>query len=446
MKIRRHCLLSLDGLAWTDFLHLLAHFPKSRKYFKALENIDFESLCFTTAQPIWAEILTGTPWYENGCVGYAQPQKSLNKLVAFSEKNLAVTASLIRKEEGREEGAEEEAKAVVINTPLLLPNTANRIWLSDGSLPLSKLVSPKTLSDTEPFSEYSPRPYVDIASALVSTRDSLETIINKEKLRIEAAFQLLKADWPTFICRFTAFDHLAHILGKDFLDAPDLAIFPQLTSLMQALDEFFQYVLSLADVEIFVLSAFSHQACRSTVNLNRLLEEGQFLSVEPSICSEEEDAHRRAAVSMARNVGSRQSLSSSYEGRLDLAQTIAASPVSGSVYINSKGKFEDGIVEKEDYQNTRSLVGAYLHETLSRRYGARVTIKEPPTESYNSSLPEFVVRIDGVEFDNMYEGGMRDYDLPRTTHSSKGFVLLPPGIVKSSTVQPWQIKDLMNAR
>ena len=439
MRHRRQCLLGLDGLAWADFQSLLAHFPKSRKYFRALENIDFESNCFTTAQPVWAEILTGKPWYQNGCVGYAQPQTSLNKLVAFSEKNLSVEASLIRPKEG--------SKAIIINTPILVPDTATRIWLSDGSLPLNKLVSPRTLLETKPFSEYKPRPYVDIGSALVSTRESLENIINIEALRIEAALALLKTDWSTFICRFTAFDHLAHILGKDFLETNDLEIFPLLNSLMESLDEFFQYVLSLADVEIFILSAFSHQACRSTLNLNRVLQEAKFLSAKPSIFSEEEDTHRRAAVSLVRNVGSRKNLSSSYEGRIVTVQTVAASPVSGCVYINSKGKFADGLVEKTAYQETRAVVSSYLNNTLTRHYGARVTVRQNPVaDLFDVALPEFVVRIDGVEFDNMYENGMRDYDLPRTTHCSKGFVMMPSAIAKSTKIEPWQIKDLMYAR
>ncbi len=439
MKQRRHCLLSLDGLARADFESLLTHLPKSRKYFRAFESIDFESPSFTTAQPLWAEILTGKPWYQNGCVGYAQPQTSLNKLLAFSEKNLSVAASFIKPIEG--------SKAIIVNTPLLLPDIASRIWLSDGSLPINKLVSPKTLLETKPFSDYKPRPFIDIASALVSTRETSENIINIEKSRIESTFELLKTDWSTFICRFTAFDHLAHVLGKDFLESPDLEIFPLLKSLMESLDEFFQYVLSLADVEIFVLSAFSHQTCRSTLNLNKVLEDAKFLSAKPSIFSEEEDSHRRAAVSLVRNVGSRKDLSSSYEGRIDTAHTVAASPVSGCVYINSQGKFDDGLVEQTAYQETRSVVGAYLTNTLTSRYGARATVKQNPVaDLYDVPLPEFVVRIDGVEFDNMYENGMRDYDLPRTTHCSKGFVMMPSAIAKSTKIEPWQIKDLMYAR
>src|SRR5437016_3308883 len=82
------------------------------------------------AQPVWAEILTANPWFRNGCTAYARPTDSLNKLAIVTEKDLLGAAILL------DDQFSDDLK-VTVNLPLLLPRR-DRIWLSDGSLPIHR--------------------------------------------------------------------------------------------------------------------------------------------------------------------------------------------------------------------------------------------------------------------------------------------------------------------
>src|SRR5262249_26692723 len=131
-----------------------------------------------------------------------------------------------------------DAPIVVINVPLLRP-TSGRIWLSDGSLSINKIVSPDELCREEPFAKYETRPFQDIVSNSVTMRKMVRRCLEVETTRLACAANLFsRGDWSGFLYRITLFDQLAHILGLNFLKVRDLATFEAIQQFVEQLDDF----------------------------------------------------------------------------------------------------------------------------------------------------------------------------------------------------------------
>lgn len=405
----RTCLISLDGLllADCDALARLMPFFAARVRSSSLSILDERVL--TSAQAVWAEILTGKPWYTNGCVGYSRPDGSLNKLSVFSEKNLRVPLTLLESETDR---------LVSINVPLLRP-TANRFWLSDGSLPIRKYVSPASLVDSSRVTNYVPRPLTNLAVFTESVEEIVRRCIEIESTRLDCAIDLFKQNqFVNFVYRVSAFDSLTHLIGLNFLAAKDLQIYDTLKQFLQRLDSFFELI---ADASVAVVSGYAHMPCRGVLNLNNWLESGGFFNLKTSSAAEA----RANAFATVVNARPPAHLMSSMEGEIDTATTTAASPISGAIFINKSDTFADGCVAPNDYVELRSRVKSLL-EGFSRNFGDRFSMAENLSkQSHMNELgPEFMVHVRGFEFHNM-KTGATVYNVPRTVHAPGGFALLP---------------------
>ena len=63
--------------------------------------------------------------------------ESLNSISVFTEKNFLVPVKLFD---------DDSSGACFVNVPILKPKPNKRLWLSDGSLPINRNVSPPELS------------------------------------------------------------------------------------------------------------------------------------------------------------------------------------------------------------------------------------------------------------------------------------------------------------
>lgn len=429
------CLISFDGLG-SEELEILCQWLPSVKSF--IESGDFHALdnCFLTQpQPIWAEILTGTPWYENGCSAYSRPSSSLNKLAVVSEKDLCTRAKLLETKNG--------GHVASINVPIV-KQSPQRLWLSDGSLPMNKQVSPSSLAKEEPFKSYKSRPFMDLGEASGSPAESARTSITVEKKRVECALNILQNfRCERFILRLTIFDHLSHLFGTSYLQTKNLVIYDELLKLFAYLDSAINEVLSAFNGEALLLSGYSHQPCRSSLNLNSILEEGGLLQITHQF--DELKKQRINAANAVLGYEPASPLMSSYEGQIDERATVAASSSYGSVYINRSELFENGSVTPASYEEKRIAVRQLLQKALAPMFASVLHLQEAPRESMKIPvpIPEFILNIDGVEFHNIRKANLQDYDVPRTTHSSSGFLVAPKGrLSKGESIKLTEITEL----
>lgn len=442
MNRRSSVLISLDGLSKEDFGSLAERLPKSSRHLRSGSASRVDCGVLTNAQAIWGELLTGVPWNENGCSGYSMPVGSLKETKPAKESDLISPIRLIKT----------ECQQLVINVPLLLP-TPQRIWFSDGSLPIMRHVSPHRLAREEPFLNYKGRAFGSIIDMLKDPGGSVPKCIEIEKQRLVCARKLMleeKRLWDSCVVRVSVFDQLAHLFGPRYLADIDSVYAESISGFVEFLDEWLEDILGTMG-NAAIISAFSHVDCLARVNLNSLLQQAGLLKFgQPDVAARRRlDALAVAALEDDREIdddgpqrlpmdllpftrpGCQQPV-------IDTARTLAASPSQGCIYINSKDRFEDGIVAGGDFQTVLDAVRSRICAELEGRFGNRFELWSA-SESFqaHSKHPDLLVYIPGAEFYDSIDNSFQCWDRPHSTHNPAGFFWTRmskqlPSVIKST--------------
>jgi hypothetical protein len=410
-------LVSLDGLGLDDLDEFLARMPRSARRLAGgrASRLDAEPL--TGAAAIWGELLTGSPWYLNGCSGHAAPWKTLNHVRVLTERDLAVPLKLLG----------EDSRQLVVNVPLLLPDPSSRLWLADGSLPLATTVSPPSLLADEPFRSYRPRPYSALIQAVGNHERAVLDGIEIERRRLDCARALIEAQAPDVsIIRLSVLDQLCHVLGPRWFADESLRWAREIRGFLGFLDGWLDDLFGRV-ARVAVISAFSHVPCRSKVSLNSMLEGGGYLSLAPPDVMTERRVAAIAAVTASRAAGDpgiapvRYSHPRFRQPVLDPARTVAASPVVGGIFVNACDSFDDGIVDPPAVDATRRELRSFLADTLGRvqRTGVSIWTGE---EIGAMGRPDLLVSVEGAEMHNSYDPLFGPLDRPRSVHGPGGFL------------------------
>jgi hypothetical protein len=408
----RTAIFCFDGLNKHQFELILKDMPKLNELAKQGQTAQLNSSPFTDAQPIWAEILTGEPWYRNGCAGYARPRRSLNHLQVCTEQILEVPIRLFNDDGGD--------LNLVVNVPILQPRETSRIWLSDGGAPSIKMVSPHSLLNNTPFQKYNPRPLVSIADAIADCKEALATYLECELTRLQcAAIAAKKSDWTFFLYRTSIFDQLAHLLGASFVDQTNLAITSELKKLLLEMDELFAAIFIQAS-NALLFSSFSHVRCEGIFSFNDALEKSKLLKRSAETSSTDQLRLLALAAAQSSEDEPVQPITVAKSKRYVAQKTLCASPVRGTIYLNSANKFDDGgKIDQGGIEREELRISHFFGETTSH-FNRPVTLQRNPDAA--SIGPNFVFQIDGFELVETLGSTSREYDLPLSTHSSNGFV------------------------
>lgn len=421
--------LALDGLSWPDFYRLVERMPRSAPALRAGASCRLDAGLMTGAAAIWAEVLTGVPWYENGCAAHAVPSGSLNRTRVLSERDLAAPVTLLSA----------DATQLFVNVPLVEPLGARRGWLSDGSLPAAAAVAPSSLLELEmSLRGYAPRPYPGIAEVIGCKPCGISACVANELARIKHARRLLRRRlFEQAVIRLTIFDQLAHLLGADFLAAAERVDGDTMARFLKALDRWLSDLLSEVQ-SVVILSPFSHVRCTARVSLNAWLEQGGFLTRGRPDAAAQRRASALAAIEHARRVNDGEASDvrpppPAPRSLLDPARTIAAAPVEGCVFVNSSERFKDGTVAPRDVEGTREAVREHLERMLARSCEDAATVcpaaDDPrnPNAPDRSLLPELFVHVPGAELHNNPDPFFARADRPRSVHAPGGFLWLRSG-------------------
>jgi predicted AlkP superfamily phosphohydrolase/phosphomutase len=411
----RKAIVCFDGLNADQFDLLKEDMPLLSSLLKSGGIAELDAAPFSDVQPIWAEILTGEPWYRNGCIGYARPLRSLNHLQVFTERDLTVPIRLFN-------DSDDGMSNVLINAPIVQPRDNHRIWLSDGGSPAMQTVSPLSLSKKPPFQNYNPRPLVSMGEAMADCSKALTLFVNAELNRLQCAATLaLETNWKFFLYRASIFDQLSHLLGHKFLQQKGLAFSPHFKKFLTELDSVLASICEQADERV-VFSSFSHVHCKGMFSINDLLENARFLS--RSYDTSSGNQLRLAALAAARaenDPGTPINLTKTKQ--FLPRRTLCASPVRGTLYINSADRFDDGgAIDDAGIAKEEIRIAEFL-KTETNRLGQSVSIHKNP--ELKSGGPNFIFQIREVELVESLETISRSYDLPLSTHCSTGFIWSP---------------------
>lgn len=420
--------ISLDGLA-QDGLVLLSQFMDWPKQFSHLFRLKSSNeQPFVSVQSIWSEILAGQSWSILDCPGYQRPGSSLNECAVLSEDDLLYPACA------------GDIPSVVINMPLLKPRSEKRIWLADGSLPIQAMVSPERLAAMAPYNSYRARPFPSTATALVDLVETVKTCLDTEKQRLSCALHVIKNNnWQIAFIRITIFDMLAHLLGPDYLACTHRLLWTEIRSFLCELDQALASIFAMSTgSRKCIVSAFTHAKCKARLNLNQLLVRAGFCRLQ----ERSQLSHRLKVVQAFQTRENGPCLPIvSLTDQFDSAATSAASPVSGTIYLNRQSRFRDGIVAGEDEATLLVAVQQYLESALSREFGKERYVfgidgaasrlmdnSEQEGKLSNDQRrrgPELAVSIAGVDLHDTSNVTTIDHENhPRSTHDYHGFVWL----------------------
>lgn len=409
MAKRRKAIVCFDGLTRTQFSQILTSMPAMRSLIEKGAIAELDSSPFSDAHPIWAEVLTGEPWYRNGCTGFATPSGSLNWLQIFEERNLKTPVQLIEKNA--------MSKSIVVNVPLLSPHDDERIWLSDGSTPSVKNVSPQSLSRDTPLRDYVPHPFSSMGAALADSKKAVLQFIESEKNRLFCAHKLTKEQtWHQFIYRASVFDALAHLLGPYFIGNEKLSVTSHLNELLQTLDQTLTPILVQCE-QALVVSTFSHVQCYGCFSFDDALASSRLLRREIAKSRLEEE--RTQAVAAMHGVANEpQNIPVTVRSEYIPRFTLCASPVRGSIYLNTVDKFVDGgKIDGETMRWEEERVAKFFADCTAQ-YKTAQLIKNP---SPDLGGPNFVFHIEGIDLVDT-TSQQPDHSYPLSTHSSRGFI------------------------
>jgi len=440
----RVAIIALDGLSLGQFEQLQALMPLCAALLKNGHLQQLDATPFSDAHPIWAEILTGEPWYSNGCVGYATLQKSLNELRLFRENDLLCPVTLLPE-------VAAEQRNIVINMPLLEPREHERIWLAEASSAVVTHVSPASLQRDKTFADYKPRPILSMGLAMADHL-AVTRFIECELNRLACATALIESNWKSFVYRITIFDQLIHLLGNGFLDAT-LICSAQIRSMLAKLDKGLSQILSHSSRFIF-LSAFSHTTCKEIFSLNDFFED-RGLQEKATIDQKSKQAQLRQQAFMLIQDENGPPLVSA-DKQILLAKTKCASPIRGAVYINDSERFSEGSIDSSAVRTQVDIIANLLASEFRRFPTFKKLICNPiyidadqqTSETRKTvtrlSLPDLIVDVPGLDFVENLDAISRDYDLPPSVHTSSGFVWSMTHSDKGTSIKSFEVANLLS--
>jgi hypothetical protein len=388
--------------------------PKLKDIVADLACARLNSRPFTAASPLWAQLLTGKPWDENGCIGYAQPQHSLNKVEIVTEKDLSVPVLPLYK----------ERRGAVINVPILLP-FENRAWLSDGSLPIQLPVMPASLAESEPFSTYQARAFDSLPYAAAMPKLSTPRCLETEENRLQCAAKLARdPGYQWLIVRLSIFDELAHFYGDAWLDEPQMWFREMLEEFCRRADDLIDEICAHATV--YVLSCFSHCRCKSTANLNLILKQKEFLQLYQERSQSRTEGRRAEAIEAITGAQIRKDRLQSVAGQLVASKTLAASPVTGCIYVNEASVFADGCVSEAQLKPLIRDMAEYLKSETKRKFVGKTEFYVPSAHCAIKPRPECIVWIDDTLLTDALD--------PPSADSRAGSMHVPDGFVYGASI------------
>ncbi|MBX9770909.1 MAG: hypothetical protein K2X29_06040, partial [Candidatus Obscuribacterales bacterium] len=111
--------------------------------------------------------------------------------------------------------------------------------------------------------------------------------------------------------------------------------------------------------------------------------------------------------------------------RFQAESSIAASPVHGAIYLNTKDRFQDGIVEVREKESLKKQIASALAKILNDSGVRNTSLELNPQDSQSTQAPDLMICANGLDFHDAYDAPAVDtFSHPLTCHTSNGFVCL----------------------
>ncbi|HSB47668.1 MAG TPA: alkaline phosphatase family protein [Candidatus Bilamarchaeum sp.] len=370
----------LDGFTWKTLDYLKGQFE-----FKNLERLrsgsawgKLESTIPPSTIPAWVSFATGCNPGKHGVFDFIKPDGSLRKLAVNSSADVKVkTIQQIVADAGK--------KSVIINLPLSTPARTKDITIGSFMSAGEDMFSPKSVAGIPEVGAYR---VTEVGEAVQDEKEYLRKLGQGLALRIGAAKRLAKEDWDYFFVMFSETDFMQHAVFDQIKSGKlNRAYRDEVFAIYRQLDDCLGWFMeNRGESSIVVMSDHGFEAYEYCFSLLRFLEQnnaltfkkakkqggnldwegnagvarkGLRLDVSPMVNFLEKSGAGRAALDAGRDIyiGANRFLPLSkflsVTGHIMVPdpEKSKAMPVvryGYSLFINSKERFPDGIVEKSE--------------------------------------------------------------------------------------------------
>lgn len=489
--------IGLDGATW-NLIKPLAEQGKLPTFKKLMDEGvwgDLQSTLPPVTGPAWVSFATGKNPGKHGIFDFLLPNEKLDKAQTITSQNIRTkTFYEILDKKGIE--------CILINLPgSFPPKIHNKIVITSLMTKGDDCVFPPTLLREIP--ELKDYRIVPDANLLLKGKNTeyIEDIIQVERKRFECAKKLFtKKDWDIFFvmfggmdsCQHRVYDKLelfVHSKGGNFDDDVEIAI-----KLFEYLDEFVKWFIENVPQNANILFMSDHGAYsfKGKFYINTWLEENGYLKTGFNLKYEQPPIHRlandlRTAQNLIQSKKWKikvpsflfnyikssdgtllESISTMYRlltkilpieiqnknpvklPNVDESFAISISHSSRAIYINTKGRFVNGIVEAgTQYEEIRNSIMTKLKELKSPKTGEKVFKNVFKKEDiycgdFLSMAPDIILVPDRY-FISMgtHSGAIFNDKTIANDHALEGiFMAYGPDIKKGATIENAKIYDI----
>lgn len=374
--------IGLDGINW-QMINKLVEEDNPQTFVKLMkEGVrgNLSSVIPASTGSAWTSFATGKKPANHGCFEFILPQSSFNEQKVINSGNIKGITFYEILDDNRK-------KCIIINLPISYPPRINGIIVPDWSASCDDKIFPSELEEEIPeLWNYRAFPAMSLL-AKNKLVEYIKDIEDVEKKRFEAAKKLFKKEWDFFFILFSGTDWIQHILYDKLVSGEEIST---LTKLYHEIDGYIKWFAdnSSQDTTVLVMSDHGFKAYNGAFNTNAWLIKNEYLKLEPGTepipkLTLEEDYEKaelnklnirlpRLILENLSNYSWAKTLYRKITNFLPitvkvnidlqpkLSETIAYCGGSGSnygfIYINRKGRFESGIVDKEDYETIRGEI------------------------------------------------------------------------------------------
>ena len=334
---RKLIVIGLDGTPFTHVQRMLAegNMPNFSSLVQEGDIKQMKSVMPTISSVAWTSYMTGCNPAKHNIFGFVDLQPNSYDFTIPTGIDIKVKTLW-------EHLGENDLRSIVINVPETYPPKKINGMLVSGFLctDVKKVAQPPELS--EKLEKMGYRIDIDSWQARKDRDKMLEDIDYTFTHRVKAMFDLMDNEkWDYFHCHIMCTDRLHHFLWEQ-MENNDPKYGPAFLAFYMKVDEMLGELRKRLDdnTDLIILSDHGFCTVKKEVELNYWLRQQGFLKLEEDLAKPGELPNSLSAIS---------------------PDSKAFSLIPGRIFINLKGKFPKGYVEKEEYEKLRASISERLY-------------------------------------------------------------------------------------
>lgn len=475
MKKQKVLVIGLDGATW-DLLKPWAEEGKLPTIKKLMENGvwgELESTIPPVTGPAWVSFATGMNPGKTGVFDFVLPRKTLDDIKPISTKD-------IQSKTFYEILNRDNKKCILINLPCSYPPRTNDIIITSLLTKGDNFIFPSQLIEEIPeLRDYRIVPDQSLP-AEGKIPEYIKDIRNLEGNRFKCAQKLFKKEWDLFFILFSGIDWMQHIIYRELLSKEVKDIQEPLVAFKE-IDEYIGWFIDNISSDTVVLVMSDHGFCtyNGTFFINEWLKKEGYLKIQLSSKSEvysqkfvEEFAKVKAKKKIDIKLSNlalkflklfklfipfykkiREFLPFQIRANVSpkLSETLAYSttPEAMGIYLNTKDRFINGIIEEDGYKEIRDEIIEKLKEIKNPRTGEKIfeniwRKEEIYFGKYTNNAPDIIFVPRNLWIDSAFFKSLSCFEnAPINKHSPKGILMAyGPDIKENKKINGAEIIDI----